>query len=302
MKLNELNTEEKRIILEKGTEAPFSGKFKNNKKDGIYTCRQCGAFLYRSSDKFDSNCGWPSFDDEIKGSIKKSVDADGARTEITCIRCGGHLGHVFYGERFTAKNTRHCVNSISMDFIESEKFSEDFKKEKIIYFGGGCFWCVEAVFKLIDGVIDVVSGYAGGDFDNPSYDDVCTGKTGHAEVVRIIYDSTVVSEEHLLSVFFDAHDPTTLNRQGNDIGTQYRSVIFTENIDDLDIAVNFIKKIQNNFDDKIVTDLKILSQSGTGIFYPAENYHKDYFNKNDHAPYCQLVILPKVEKIKKKYL
>lgn len=302
MKLNELKSEEKRVILEKGTEAPFTGKYENHHEEGIYTCRQCNAYLYRSSDKFDSGCGWPSFDDEVNGAIKKTLDADQIRTEITCNRCGAHLGHVFLGENLTPKNIRHCVNSVSMDFIKVHEVDREIEKEKIIYLGGGCFWCVEAVFKMIKGVKEVVSGYAGGQKDNPKYLEVCEGNTGHAEVVKLFFDPTIVALEKLLEVFFDAHDPTTLNRQGNDVGTQYRSVIFTENKEDTEIVNNFINKIQKDFSEKIVTDVSTLSESGNGKFYPAEDYHQDYFNKNGHAPYCQIVVAPKVEKIKKKYL
>lgn len=302
MKLNELNPEEKKVILQKGTEAPFTGKYEGYHEDGVYICRQCNAYLYRSSDKFDSGCGWPSFDDEIAGSVEKHLDTDGSRTEIVCNRCEAHLGHVFSGEQLTDKNIRHCVNSISMDFIEANETERKIEKEKIIYLGGGCFWCVEAVFKMIKGVKEIVSGYAGGKTDSPKYLEVCEGDTGHAEVVKIVFDPTVVALEKILEVFLDAHDPTTLNRQGNDVGTQYRSAIFGENKNEVEISQNFIKKAQANFSEPIVTEASLLSEAGNGKFYSAEDCHQDYFNKNGHAPYCQIVVAPKVEKIKKKYL
>ena len=129
MKYNELTPAEKRVIIDKGTEAPWTGKYLDNKEEGVYTCKQCEAILYKSEDKFDSHCGWPSFDDEVEGAVKRISDKDGIRTEIVCANCGAHLGHVFLGEGFTSKNTRHCVNSISLNFVPETKKKKDTEKK-----------------------------------------------------------------------------------------------------------------------------------------------------------------------------
>ena len=154
----ELTNEEKRVILNKGTELPFSGKYYNFHERGTYVCKQCGAPLYFSEAKFDSGCGWPSFDEEISGAVRRLPDVDGRRTEIVCAKCGGHLGHVFTGEGFTPKDTRHCVNSISMDFVPEDKQEET----EVAIFAGGCFWGVEYYMKKAPGVLAVESGYIGG--------------------------------------------------------------------------------------------------------------------------------------------
>lgn len=163
-------------------------------------------------------------------------------------------------------------------------------------FGAGCFWCIEAIFGMIAGVESVTSGYSGGTVENPTYNAVCTGNTGHAEVIQIKYDPAKVSYEELLEIFWESHDPTTLNRQGNDIGTQYRSVIFYHTEKQKELAELYKKRLDEAkvFSDPIVTEITELE-----VFYPAENYHQDYYENNSNKPYCGLVIRPKVEKIKR---
>lgn len=165
-----------------------------------------------------------------------------------------------------------------------------------ITFGAGCFWCVEAVFQQLNGVVSVISGYAGGKVENPSYKDVCTGTTGHAEVCQIIYDPTKITIEELLAAFWKSHDPTTLNRQGNDVGTQYRSVIFYHTDEQRVLAEKYKKELNASgaWDKPIITEISPFTK-----FYKAENYHQNYFNLNGEEPYCRYVIAPKVEKFKK---
>lgn len=158
--------------------------------------------------------------------------------------------------------------------------------------GGGCFWCIEAVFKRIPGVESAVSGYAGGSVENPSYERVCSGKTGHAEVVQVTFDPAVISYAEILRLFFRAHNPTTVNRQGADVGTQYRSVVFYHNADQQSAAKQIIAETQDAWADPIVTQLEPIEE-----FYRAEDYHQDYFDRNPQAAYCQAVIAPKLKKL-----
>ncbi len=293
MKLNKLTPEEEKIMVRKGTEAPFSGKYDKFFEPGVYLCRRCDAPLYMSDAKFDARCGWPAFDDEIKGAVKRLPDAEGARTEIECVRCGAHLGHVFSGEHLTRKNVRHCVNSISLKFVPWKKSGLE-----SIVFGGGCFWCTEAIFASLRGVAKVTSGYAGGKTANPTYEQVCTGMTGHAEVVKIDYDPRAVRLETLFELFFAMHDPTSKDRQGDDIGTQYRSIILYSSPEQKRAAVSFMSKAAGEFDKPVVTELKKLD-----AFYPAEEYHTQYYARNKLLqPYCLLVITPKLEKLRKKFM
>jgi peptide-methionine (S)-S-oxide reductase len=161
-----------------------------------------------------------------------------------------------------------------------------------IVLGGGCFWCIEAVFQRIDGVIDVIPGYAGGTVDNPSYEDVSTGDTGHAEVVKVSFNPEVISLEKILKIFFLAHDPTSLNRQGNDVGTQYRSIILYTKENQKVIVDRVMVEIEGEYDQPIVTEIEALEN-----FYEAEEYHRHYYNKHPNAGYCRLVIQPKLEKV-----
>lgn len=165
-------------------------------------------------------------------------------------------------------------------------------------FGGGCFWCTEAVFRMVKGVSNVESGYAGGAMANPSYDKVSAGNTGHAEVIRVTYDPSQVSYNDLLTIFFGSHDPTTPNRQGADVGEQYRSIIFYQSDEEKTIAEKAIKDVQDSLKDgtRVVTQLVPFEQ-----FYPAEGYHQNYYAQNASAPYCQLVIEPKIEKVRKRF-
>jgi peptide methionine sulfoxide reductase msrA/msrB len=274
---NDLSKAEADVIKNKGTEMPFTGKFTNSTEKGTYVCKQCGAALYYSSDKFKSDCGWPSFDDEIKGAVIRTPDADGMRTEITCAACGAHLGHVFTGERLTSKNVRHCVNSISLDFVPA--ILQEGRYGTAI-FAGGCFWGVEYFLQKSPGVISVTSGYTGGHVKNPSYREVCTGTTGHAEAVKIIYDSEKTSYEKLLRIFMEIHDPTQVGGQGPDIGDQYRSEIFYLNDEQRKIAEKTINILKTN-GYKVATAVTKASE-----FYDAEKYHQDYYFNNGKVPYC----------------
>ncbi len=272
-----LNEEEARVILHKGTEPPFSGKYYQHHAEGVYVCRQCGAPLFKSEDKFDSACGWPSFDDQLPGAVRRMPDADGERTEIVCSKCGGHLGHVFEGEGLTAKNTRHCVNSVSLEF--EPKQTAPVRKETAV-FAGGCFWGVEHLMKDFPGVISVEPGYTGGTVEQPTYEEVCTGKTGHAEAVRIVFDPDQISFQALAKGFFEIHDPTQAEGQGPDIGPQYRSEIFYTTPDQKQIAEHLVALLRQK-GCPVVTRV-----TRAGVFWPAEDYHRRYYERKGSQPYC----------------
>ena len=277
LQFNDLTKEESYVINDKGTERPFTGKYTSNKEKGTYVCKKCGSALYYSSDKFESECGWPSFDDEIKGAVKRLPDPDGMRTEIECATCGAHLGHVFTGEGFTSKNIRHCVNSVSLDFVPGIIKSGRYGTA---LFAGGCFWGVGYFLQKEPGVVSVTSGYTGGSVKNPSYKEVCTGNTGHAETVKVVYDPSKTTYEKLLRLFMEIHDPTQVGRQGPDIGDQYRSEIFYLN-NEQKVTAEKCLDILRKKGYKIVTMVTRASE-----FYPAEDYHQDYYFRNGKLPYC----------------
>ena len=262
----------KDVIEKGGTERAFTGALLNHKGSGHYTCNRCGAPLFPSTAKFNSGTGWPSFDTAIKGAVREVPDRDGRRTEIRCARCGGHLGHVFRGEKMTGEDTRHCVNSAALDFSDVPY--------KEAFFAGGGVWGVEHLLEKVPGVLRAESGYMGGSLRSPSYRQVVSGTTGHAETVRVVYDPTKVDYRTLAKTFFEIHDPSQKDRQGPDVGTQYRSAVFVGDAEEEQIVFELVELLRKK-------GYSVVSQvQPAGIFWPAEEYHQDYYKKTGKAPYC----------------
>ena len=281
-KLKNLTPFEKNVIVNKGTERAFSGEYVKTTDKGVYKCKVCNASLYRSDDKFDSHCGWPSFDNALPGAIKEVPDKDGRRTEIVCTNCGAHMGHVFKGEGLTKKNVRHCVNSVSLQFAKQKivKKNAVTSSLKKAYFAGGCFWGVEYYLEKIKGVKEVTSGFMGGNMSNPSYKDVIYKNTGHLETVEVLYDPSKVSYETLAKTFFEIHDPSQTNGQGPDIGSQYLSAVFVNNKEEREVTNRLIKILESK-GLKVAT--KVLDKTP---FYTAEEYHQDHYERKGGTPYC----------------
>ncbi len=272
------------------TERPNSSELCSIFTPGLYACVCCETLLFDAAEKFDSGTGWPSFTQPYEDNVisyHKDKSHGMYRIETRCNVCDAHLGHIFQ-DGPPPSGLRYCINAVALKKIDLE-----LRKATI---GGGCFWCTEALFQRLDGVVKVESGYAGGKTHNPTYREVCSGLTGHAEVIEITYDPNFITYRILVALHFLTHNPTTLNKQGADKGTQYRSIIFYRNEEEKQIAFEEMDVAQQQFDDMIVTEIRPFE-----VFYKAEEHHQNYYNDHSEQPYCQIVIQPKLENFICKY-
>lgn len=275
-KLASLTPTEIAVIVDKGTEAPWTSTTDGTSR-GSFCCRRCGLALFRGLHAFTSQCGWPSFDDELPNAIARKTDSDGRRTEILCQRCQGHLGHVFIGESLTEKNLRHCVNGISIDFVESDTVIDS--EEAII--AGGCFWGIEYHLQRAPGVILTQAGYTGDTHTpNPTYALMCQHRSSHVEAVRVMFDPSITTYQEILEVFFECHDPTQTNGQGPDLGPPYLSRVFYHNDSQQQIGKQLIDELS---DQGLVVATELHPATP---FWPAEEIHQHYYDKQGQAPYC----------------
>lgn len=282
-----LSPEQFQITRLKGTERANSSEMCSLFEPGIYQCVCCKTELFDAQEKFDSGSGWPSFTQPIEPNsvaYHKDLSFGMVRVEALCNSCDSHLGHVF-PDGPEPSGLRYCMNAISLEKKESQI-------EKAT-FGGGCFWCTEAIFENLKGVLTLKSGYSGGEISNPTYREVCSGKTGHAEVIQISFDPKQISFEDLAIIHLSTHNPTLLNQQGADKGTQYRSIILYHNKEQLEISKEVISEFSKHYDKAIVTELKNYE-----VFFEAESSHQNYYSSDPEKPYCQNVIAPKLARFK----
>jgi len=275
IKDNSLPPDVLEIIRRGATERPHTGIYNDTFQLGTYLCRGCGLALFRAHSKFNASCGWPSFDEALAIAVTEKADRDSMRTEIVCTRCDAHLGHVFHGEGLTAKNKRYCVNSKSLDFVESIDIIDT--EEAIV--AGGCFWGVEYYLGKLVGVLRTEVGYTGGEKSRPSYHEVCAGNTGHFEAVRIIYSPSQLDYESLLKYFFEIHNPSQVDGQGPDRGSQYQSAVFYYNDTQKQTTEKLIRALQQN--SCIATKLLPVTP-----FWSAEAEHQHYYARTQQQPYC----------------
>lgn len=291
---NILTAQQFNITREQGTEPPFSSEYNKNKEAGIYYCISCKNPLFSSATKFESGTGWPSFWAPYSGkSVKVATDnSEGmARDEISCQRCDAHLGHVF---RDGPKPTglRYCMDGVAFQF---QKEDPAVKLSKAT-FAAGCFWCEEAVFESVKGVKEVVSGYAGGTEENPTYEQVGSGATSHAESIEIYYDSSQITFPSLLKVFFASQDPTQVNGQGPDKGKQYRTIAFYRNENEKKMIEDYIQQLTKSgkYDKPIAAQVVAFTK-----FWQAEGYHQDYVKHNPDERYVQMESIPRLRRTQK---
>jgi peptide methionine sulfoxide reductase msrA/msrB len=275
-KYESLTPELLRIVRDKGTEKPFSSDYVKPLQQGTYLCRACGNALFRADSQFNSHCGWPSFDDELPQRVRRQTDADGRRTEILCQNCDAHLGHVFGGEKLTPNNLRHCVNGLAIEFVADKSV---LNTEEIIV-AAGCFWGVQYYLDRLAGVIKTEVGYIGGDLQNPTYEEVCSKKSGHYEALRVIFDTDKTDLSTVIKYFFEIHDPTQTNGQGPDLGPQYLSAVFYYNEQQQQTVQTIMDTLQSLGYDLSTRLLPI------AVFWPAENYHQQYYEHKGSTPYC----------------